>query len=181
MDRIHSHLEDEGIKYRVSKNTVQTASVYTKSRLDQIGFDGDYVFGLWIVEPTGQTIQIGGVLSDKEVAERAPSWDPNWCQQECDDGIMPGTVDPTHIYGVEGNVKVIPMVEDGEHSVVESAEDEGEDDMYIAVNDKLTSDNNTTRNIVYTALAVFTVLWCNSLLLFRISFPVHISASVCES
>merc|ERR1719361_2402027 len=39
MDRIHNRLDERGITYRVSKNTVQTASLYTKSRLDEIGFD----------------------------------------------------------------------------------------------------------------------------------------------
>jgi len=98
MGRIHSNLKMEGVTYRVTKNPIERASVYTKSRLEQIGYDGDYVFGMWLVDPTGQTVQVGGVLSDEEVAEKAPFWDSNWCEHECDEGMVKGIVDADHIY-----------------------------------------------------------------------------------
>lgn len=101
MGRIHSNLKMEGIKYRATKNPIIRASEYTKSQLEQIGYSGDYVFGLWVMEPTGQTVQVGGVLSDEEVAEKAPLWDSNWCEHECDFGLVKGIVDPAHIYESE--------------------------------------------------------------------------------
>lgn len=44
------------------------------------------------------TIASGGIISDPDVAYYADFADPQWCEKECDWGLMKGVVDPTHIY-----------------------------------------------------------------------------------
>eukprot|EP01083_Nonionella_stella_P046674 124960_1 len=102
MDQIFSNLNRNVIKYTVHKNTYEHVSTYIKHQLDEVygdqGYPGVYTFGLWVIEPTGQSIKIGGVISDPQVGYYANTNDPQWCPRECNWGLRVGEVDPSHVY-----------------------------------------------------------------------------------
>eukprot|EP01084_Bolivina_argentea_P038519 71234_1 len=100
MDKIYFNLNHYGkeIKYGVGKNVYEHTSVHTKYSLDSIGYAGEYTYGLWVVEPTGLSIQIGGIINDAQVTFFAAIGDPQWCPHDCPFGLVQGTVDKTHIY-----------------------------------------------------------------------------------
>lgn len=76
---------------------------------------GPYTHQLWIIDPTGYSIQIGGILSDSAVDIRAPQSSPQWCPKQCLFGEEPGTVDPNRVWtesvigGVDVNRLLYPM------------------------------------------------------------------------
>ena len=73
--------------------------MHTKYQLDLVGYDGQYTFGLWVIEPGGQSIKIGGIIqSDPNVGYYASFGDPQWCLHACSWGLTPGYVDPSRIY-----------------------------------------------------------------------------------
>ena len=84
MARIHANLKNADVPFKTWKNNV----IYL----------GEYTYGIWLIEPTGLAIQLGGQMSDPEVAKYAPFADPQWCHQECDFGLEAGEVDPEHLY-----------------------------------------------------------------------------------
>merc|ERR1719361_74910 len=98
MDQIFSNLNRYNLKFKVGKQKARHASDHTKQQLDLVGYSGEYTNGLWVIEPTGQTLKIGGVLSDSKVAYFASIPDTNWCPVECNFGLQPGKVDPAHIF-----------------------------------------------------------------------------------
>ena len=83
---------------QVGKNTPDHVSIHTKYLLDKTGFDGEYTFGLWVIEPGGHAFKIGGILSDPNVGYYASFGDPQWCVRECSWGLKPGFVDMTYKY-----------------------------------------------------------------------------------
>ena len=70
-------------KYRVFKQSYQHTSNDGKDLLDKYGKDN--VYSLWIVEPNGQTLHVAGDLLNvkDEFSDTIPTWDPQWCKQEC--------------------------------------------------------------------------------------------------
>merc|ERR1719361_487938 len=98
MDQIFSNLNRYNLKFKVGKQKARHASDHTKQQLDLVGYSGEYTNGLWVIEPTGTTLKIGGVLSDSKVAYFASIPDTNWCPVECNFGLQPGKVDPSHIF-----------------------------------------------------------------------------------
>lgn len=98
MDDIYHKLLANNIKFTVHKNVKEHTSDYLKHQLDLIEYDGEYTFGLWIIAPNGQSIKMGGVISEPSVAMYAGTNDPQWCEHECHWGLQKGLVDPNHIY-----------------------------------------------------------------------------------
>merc|ERR1712217_603153 len=101
MDEIYTNVNQYGIKHKVGKNSYEKASEHTKSQLDKIGFDEDLEFtnGMWVIEPTGQSIKIGGIITvDEDVNKYASMGDPQWCLNPCNFGLEFGTVDPEKVY-----------------------------------------------------------------------------------
>lgn len=76
-------------------------SVHTRAQLDEVGFTGNYTYGLWIIEPGGQSIQTGGIINDEEFSYYASAGSPQWCVWPCDHDLVAGTVDPSRIYGID--------------------------------------------------------------------------------
>ena len=125
LDAIFANLVKYNIKFTVHKNVREHTSDYIKHQLDLIAYTGEYTFGLWLIEPSGQSIKLGGVISDPSVAMYAGTNDPQWCEHECHWGLKNGVVDPSHVYVDDArrmhlNVNRIQIVEKG-------------DDMYIGV------------------------------------------------
>ena len=101
MDTIYENVNKYGIKHKVGKNSYEKASEHTKSQLDKIGFDEDIEFtnGMWVIEPTGQSIKIGGIITvDEDVNQYASMGDPQWCLNPCNFGLEFGTVDADKVY-----------------------------------------------------------------------------------
>merc|ERR1719229_588895 len=115
MDKIYFNLNHNNLKFKVGKNIYDHSSVHTKYQLDLVGYNGDYTFGLWVIEPGGQSIKIGGIISDPTVAYFAPFGDPQWCRKECDFGLVQGTVDPSHVYTDDGST--VPCTSPKSHSL----------------------------------------------------------------
>eukprot|EP01084_Bolivina_argentea_P038520 71236_1 len=97
-DRIYYNLKLNNIKFTVHKNTKEHVSNYIKHQLELINYNGQYTFGMWVIQPNGQSIKMGGVISDPNVALYANTNDPQWCPKECNWGLVQGKVDMTHVY-----------------------------------------------------------------------------------
>lgn len=50
------------------------------------------------MEPTGQTFQLGGYISDVTTQKLATIGDPQWCYYPCPDGLVEGKVDFDEVY-----------------------------------------------------------------------------------
>lgn len=99
MDRIHTKLNDNSVVYKSWKNDYAHESKRAKAELEALGYtDIEYTFGMWVIEPTGQSIAVSGLVTDSDMATYAPYADPQWCEDECDWGLEKGTVDPSHVY-----------------------------------------------------------------------------------
>jgi len=102
-ERIYFNLHsNDDIKYSVLKNKYESESMHIKAQLNAVGFEGQYTYGLRLIEPTGQVISVGGVISensDPHVAYFAPMEDPAECLNECEFGLHPGKVNPLQVYG----------------------------------------------------------------------------------
>jgi len=101
LDHIHERVEARGVHYHAGKSSVEHVSVHTRGQLDAVGFQGNWTFGLWVIEPGGQSVQTGGIISDKEMAQLAFQGSPQWCVWPCENGLEPGKVDETMVYGYE--------------------------------------------------------------------------------
>ena len=105
LDGIYSKLVEYEVIFKVDETPIVYASQHSKSQLESIGYEGTFTFAVWVIDPTGQTIQIGGTLTDSEVIRNAPLFD-HQCGAECSDGMEPGSVDPDQIYGGNGDNSV---------------------------------------------------------------------------
>lgn len=76
MDRVVAKLNKRGIVYRVFKSPSDHTSPSAKANLEYYGYDTGY--GLSVVEPTGQTFQLGGYISDVATQQLATIGDPQW-------------------------------------------------------------------------------------------------------
>merc|ERR1712083_306576 len=74
MDRVHANLLEDDVIFKTIKNNVI--------------YQGEFTFDLWLIEPGGQTLQLGGQLQDAEVSEYAPFAASEMCSQECDFGFV---------------------------------------------------------------------------------------------
>merc|ERR1712013_65251 len=81
------------------KSDVRHVSVHTRGQLDAVGFEGNWTFGLWLIEPGGQSVQTGGIIEDRYFEEMASQGSPQWCVWPCEHGLEVGTVDETMVYG----------------------------------------------------------------------------------
>jgi len=102
-ERIYFNLHaTDDIKYSVLKNKYESESMHIKAQLNAVGFEGQYTYGLRLIEPTGQVIAVGGVISensDPHVAYFAPMENPAECPNECEFGLHAGHVEPWEVYG----------------------------------------------------------------------------------
>ena len=101
LDRILNRLNQRGITYRVSKSPYEHSSIYAQKNLDYYGYDCGY--GMTIVEPTGQTFQVGGYIENPYIQKFATVGDPQWCYQECPGGLMEGQIDPNKLWYEPGD------------------------------------------------------------------------------
>ena len=59
----------------------------------------DRVFIFFVMEPSGQTIQIMGDFPEhRELDSVVPNWSVQWCYKPCANGIEDGTVNMNHVY-----------------------------------------------------------------------------------
>merc|ERR1712083_161502 len=65
--------------------------------LDLYGKDRVFIF--FVMEPSGQTIQIMGDFPEhRELDSVVPNWSVQWCYKPCANGIEDGTVNMNHVY-----------------------------------------------------------------------------------
>ena len=102
LDTIYESALKHGAKFKMTKNTAAHAPEHTKLLLEAMDYHGEYTFDLWLIEPTGQSLKMGGIVSDPDVAVYADMADPQWCKQDCLWGLEEGHVDESRVYG--GNV-----------------------------------------------------------------------------
>jgi len=99
LDDIYEAAKKHDIKFKITKNTAAHAPEHTKLLMEAMDYHGEYIFDMWMIEPTGQSLKMGGIVSDPDVATYADMADPQWCKQECQWGLEEGHVDNTHVYG----------------------------------------------------------------------------------
>merc|ERR1719419_1050366 len=98
LDSVYEAAKAHDVKFKITKNTAAHAPEHTKLLMEAMDYDGEYIFDLWLIEPTGLSLKMGGIVEDPEVAYYADFADPQWCPKECDFGLKAGAVDPSHIY-----------------------------------------------------------------------------------
>eukprot|EP01084_Bolivina_argentea_P197898 339026_1 len=96
MDRIMFKLNSKKIVYKLLKSEYDHSSISAKENLDFYGYDTAY--SLSVVEPTGQTLDIGGYINDINVQKFTPVGNPQWCYEPCMLGLKEGHVDPSRVY-----------------------------------------------------------------------------------
>lgn len=99
LDTIHANLKAHGHKFKITKNTAAHAPSHTKQLLEEMGYEGEWIFDFWVIVPNGQSMKMGGVVMSEEAAQMADTADPQWCPKECLFGFEQGTVDVSHKYG----------------------------------------------------------------------------------
>ena len=122
LDKILTALRRFGYKYRVFKQNYQHTNDDGKELMEK--YDKDMVYSLWAVEPNGQTMHIAGDLInlEDEFSGNIPTWDPQWCRQECGTtaAILDEEDDALEVVVAEETEEVEP--EGGETDVVEDEE-----------------------------------------------------------
>jgi len=161
LDSIHESLERRGTRYHAGKTDVEHVSVHTRAQLDEVGFTGNYTFGLWIIEPGGQSIQTGGIINDPEFSYYASAGSPQWCVWPCDHDLVAGTVDPSRIYGIdEFNARngdiiertkqkegMIPAAVEGEAGNSEEGGEQNEEGIESLIEDENELNDNQMDNV----------------------------------
>jgi len=145
LDRVMAKLKDRGIVYRLFKSPYDHSSIYAKKNLDYYGVDSGY--GMSIVEPTGQTFQVGGYLTDPYAQRFSPVGNPQWCYEPCPGGLLEGKIDPERVWFDPDDDYVAPdniqeVDDEGDPLDEWTEEDNDPDYKQLMVEHEILNDNN---------------------------------------
>ena len=96
MDRIKYRLDENKLTYRIWKAPYDKSSYSARANLEAYG--KDVAFGITAIEPTGQSISIGGYINDVNAQRFTPVGNAQWCYEPCPGGLKEGWIDPKRKY-----------------------------------------------------------------------------------